>query len=164
MSGLHHRHPDVAMAVLCSSQVIAEFICDGHHVAPEMNAFTCELKGPQQLILVTDSMRAKCLGDGDYTLGNLAVQVRNKVARLHDGTLAGSILTMDDAVKNTIASTGCSLADTVTMTSENPAKVLRLWNRKGSLKQDKDADIVCLDSEYNVIATWVNGQQVNPPS
>ena len=160
MSGIHHRQPGAAAAILYSSKVTAELICDFHHVAPEMIGFTYQIKGAKQLVLVTDSMRAKCLGDGDYRLGNLAVNVKDKVARLADGTLAGSILSMNDAVINTLKATGCSLMEAVQMTSVNPAKALGLWHQQGSLTVGKQANIVCLDQDYQVKQTWVKGRCV----
>ena len=125
-----------------------------------MIAFTYQIKGAKKLVLVTDSMRAKCLGDGQYSLGHLMVNVKDNVARLSDGTLAGSILTMSDAVKNTLDSTGCDILDTVYMTAINPAKALGLWDTRGSLSEGKRADIVCLNTQYDVQATWILGELI----
>jgi N-acetylglucosamine-6-phosphate deacetylase len=112
------------------------------------------------MLLVTDAMRAKCLGDGEYTLGRQAVKVTDGKATLTDGTLAGSTLSMNQAFKKVINETGCNLLDAVKMTSENPATILKIFDKKGSLKQGKDADITILNEEFNVEMSIVQGSPI----
>ena len=103
-------------------------------------------------------MEAKGLEDGNYQLGGQKViKVKNEV-RLESGSLAGSVNTMENSIKNVMLFSGCSLEDAVTMSSTNPAKDLGILSRKGSLDIGKDADIVILDNEYNVVKTICRGQ------
>ncbi|OQP05987.1 N-acetylglucosamine-6-phosphate deacetylase [Geobacillus sp. 46C-IIa] len=157
MRGIHHREPGVAGAVLMHDEVVCELIADGLHVAPPMVRFTYRNKGSDGLILITDAMRAKCLGDGKYDLGGQEVTVSRGEARLADGTLAGSVLKLADALRRVIDCTGCTLEEVIRMASWNPAKQLRILDRKGSLRPGKDADIVVLDEQYGVAMTFCRG-------
>jgi N-acetylglucosamine-6-phosphate deacetylase len=158
MRGLHHREPGVAGAVLLHPELLAELIVDGIHVHPEMVKLAYRQKGREGLILITDAMRAKCLGEGIYELGGQEVAVRGGQALLADGTLAGSIVKMKDAVTNMLRFTGCPLEDIVHMTAVNPAKQLGLFARKGSISPGKDADLVVLDRKNEVVLTICRGQ------
>jgi N-acetylglucosamine-6-phosphate deacetylase len=158
MRGLHHRDPGTAGAVLLHKEVKAELIADGIHVHPDMINLTYKNKGPEGIILITDAMRAKCLGSGTYELGGQEVHVDNGRATLADGTLAGSVLEMRDAVRNIMQFTGCSLQDIILMTSTNPAKQIGVYDRKGSISQGKDADIVVLDEDNRVVLTLCRGK------
>ncbi|WP_047153955.1 N-acetylglucosamine-6-phosphate deacetylase [Aneurinibacillus tyrosinisolvens] len=157
MRGLHHREPGVAGAVLLHDEIVAEMIADGIHVRPEVIQLTFRQKGRERLILVTDAMRAKCLGSGVYSLGGQDVQVDGTTATLKDGTLAGSILKMRDAIANVMSYTKCGLEDIVYMTAVNPAKQLNVYDRKGSISPGKDADIVVLDENNEVYMTFCRG-------
>ncbi|WP_410502471.1 N-acetylglucosamine-6-phosphate deacetylase [Exiguobacterium acetylicum] len=156
MRALHHREPGTVGYCLLTPDVYAEIIPDGIHSAPEMVDFAYRMKGADQLIVITDAMRAKGLADGEYELGGQAVFVRDGAARLENGSLAGSVLTMDAALRNIIAYTGCSLEEAVRMTSVNAAKELQL-NQKGSLAVGKDADIVLLDEALQIQETIHRG-------
>ncbi|BDG36631.1 N-acetylglucosamine-6-phosphate deacetylase [Saccharococcus caldoxylosilyticus] len=158
MRGIHHREPGVAGAVLMHEEVICELIADGVHVAPEMIRFAYQNKGSTGLILITDAMRAKCLGAGTYELGGQEVTVQGEKATLRDGTLAGSILKLGDAVKNAMVYTGCTLEDIIRMTSWNPAKQLGVLDRKGSIRAGKDADLVVLNEQHDVVMTICRGK------
>lgn len=158
MSGIHHRKPGVALAVLMHKQVVCELIADGVHVAPEMVRFAYRNKGKEGLVIITDAMRAKCLNEGEYELGGQKVIVRNGKATLFDGTLAGSVLTLKQAVQNVIDFANCTLEDAVHMASTTPAKQLGLFDRKGSIRVGKDADIVVLNKNYEVIMTFCRGK------
>ncbi|WML29147.1 N-acetylglucosamine-6-phosphate deacetylase [Neobacillus sp. OS1-32] len=157
MRGLHHREPGVAGAALLEEKLMAELIVDGIHVRPEMVRLAYKLKGKAGLILITDSMRAKCLKNGQYDLGGQDVTVKDGKAVLKDGTLAGSILKLGHAVKNIIDFTGCSLEDVIEMASVNPAKQLDIFHRKGSIAAGKDADIVLLNENLDVKMTYCRG-------
>ncbi|WP_416729701.1 N-acetylglucosamine-6-phosphate deacetylase [Fictibacillus sp. JL2B1089] len=157
MRGLHHREPGVVGAALLHGELTTELIADGIHVRPELISLTYKQKGNERVVLVTDAMRAKCLGDGQYDLGGQEVTVQHETATLKDGTLAGSIIKMNAAVKNMMQFTGCSIFDIILMTSVNPAKELNVFDRKGSLAPGKDADIVVLDEDYEVVITFCKG-------
>ncbi|ANC78694.1 N-acetylglucosamine-6-phosphate deacetylase [Fictibacillus phosphorivorans] len=157
MRGLHHREPGVVGAALLNDELTTELIADGIHVRPELISLTYKQKGNERVVLVTDAMRAKCLGDGQYDLGGQEVTVQHETATLKDGTLAGSIIKMNTAVKNMMQFTGCSISDIIQMTSVNPAKELNVFDRKGSLAPGKDADIVVLDEDYEVVMTFCKG-------
>ncbi|MDR7238863.1 N-acetylglucosamine-6-phosphate deacetylase [Neobacillus drentensis] len=158
MSPIHHRDPGVAGSALMADALKCELIVDGIHIHPAVVHMAFRLKGSEGLILVTDAIRAKCLGEGSYRLGNQTVQVRNGRALLEDGTLAGSILTMKESIKNTLTFTGCTLEDIVFMSSINPAKQLNLFHRKGSLETGKDADVVVLNEHMDVLMTLCRGK------
>ncbi len=158
MRGLHHREPGVVGAALLHDELMVELISDGIHVRPELVKLAFQQKGREKVLLITDAMRAKCLGEGLYDLGGQMVIVQNGKATLHDGTLAGSVLKMMEAARNTMKYTGCSLQDVLYMTSFNPAKQLNIFNRKGSLSPGKDADFVVLDEQLEVVMTFCRGQ------
>jgi N-acetylglucosamine-6-phosphate deacetylase len=158
MRGIHQREPGTVTAALLSPEVSVELILDGVHVHPAVIELTHRLKGANKIILVTDAMRAKCLGDGCYDLGGQSVHVKNNIAQLSDGTLAGSVLTMSDALRNMMKFTGCSLMDALKMTSENPARALGIFDKKGSIAIGKDADLVVLDDSLNVVMTICGGE------
>ncbi|MGJ7919721.1 N-acetylglucosamine-6-phosphate deacetylase [Neobacillus sp. LXY-4] len=157
MSGLHHREPGVVGAAFLRDELMAEIIVDGVHVRPEIVEIAYKLKRSEGLMLITDSMRAKCLKNGKYDLGGQEVTVKDGRAELIDGTLAGSILKMGQAVKNMIAYTGCSLEEAIEMASGNPAKQLNVFDRKGSISVGKDADIAILDDNLEVVMTICRG-------
>ncbi|WP_053369018.1 N-acetylglucosamine-6-phosphate deacetylase [Bacillus sp. FJAT-27245] len=157
MRGMHHREPGTAGAALLFKELLVEMIVDGIHIAPEMVKLSVAAKGPDGMVLVTDSMRAKCLNAGVYDLGGQDVTVGNGRAVLADGTLAGSILKMNEAVRNAADFSGVSLLDAVRMASVNPAKQIGIFDKKGSIAPGKDADLAVLDSGMNVAATWCRG-------
>jgi N-acetylglucosamine-6-phosphate deacetylase len=158
MRGLHHREPGVVGAAFLKEELKAELIVDGVHVHPEMVKLAYKQKGKTGLILITDSMRAKCLKNGHYDLGGQDVTVQNGKAVLSDGTLAGSILKLGKGVKNIMAFTGCGLEDAVEMAAVNPAKQLNVFDRKGTISEGKDADLVILDENFDVYMTVCRGQ------
>ncbi|MCP1124972.1 N-acetylglucosamine-6-phosphate deacetylase [Bacillus sp. 3103sda1] len=149
MRGLHHREPGVVGHVLLNPDVMVEVITDGIHIHPDMVKLAYKLKGPKKVSVITDAMRAKGLADGLYELGGQPVIVKNGSARLEDGTLAGSILTMDQAFRNVIAFTGCSVEEAVLMTSINQAEEFGLVN-KGALETGKNADFVIMSKDLYV--------------
>ena len=157
MRGIHHRNPGVAGAALLFKELKVEIIADGIHVVPEMIDLSLRAKGTDGVILITDSMRAKCLKNGTYDLGGQEVSVANGKALLADGTLAGSILKMKDSLKNMMKFTGISLEEAVKLASENPAKQLQIFDRKGSIAKGKDADLVILDENLEVEMAFCRG-------
>jgi N-acetylglucosamine-6-phosphate deacetylase len=157
MRGIHHRDPGVAGAALLFDELKIEIIADGIHVVPEMIDLSIRAKGTDGVILITDSMRAKCLKNGTYDLGGQEVSVANGKALLADGTLAGSILKMKDSLKNMMEFSHISLEEAVKLASENPAKQLKMFDRKGSIAEGKDADLVILDENYDVSMAYCRG-------
>lgn len=158
MNGLHHREPGAACALLTNRKARSEIIPDGLHVTPAMVNLAYRSAGHGRLMAITDAMRAKGLGDGDYELGGQPVVVRNGQARLANGTLAGSVLTFDAGFRNILDFTGCDIADAVAMTSSNAAKDLGGADHKGRLTEGFDADLVVLDADFNVQLTICRGR------
>ncbi|MDQ0298060.1 N-acetylglucosamine-6-phosphate deacetylase [Salibacterium salarium] len=157
MSGLHHREPGLASAALLHHKVTNEIIADGIHVHPSMVKMAHQMKGTTDIFLITDSIRAKCLPNGHYDLGGQTVTVEGNRPYLEDGTIAGSMLKMNEAMKNMMSYTDCSLKEAVAMTSANAAAKLGL-EHKGAIAPGMDADFVLLDENQEVIRTWCRGQ------
>ena len=157
MRGLHHREPGVLGAAYLRDELSVELIADGIHCRPEMIKLAYNQITSERMILITDSLRAKWLEKGTYDLGGQPVYVNETKATLSDGTLAGSILKMNDAIKNTMEYTDCSMTDIIKMTAENPAKQLRIFDRKGSIQVGKDADLVILNDSLDVEMTFCRG-------
>jgi N-acetylglucosamine-6-phosphate deacetylase len=143
MPELLHREPGPPLAALDSGAYL-ELIFDGHHVAPELAAWIC-FHYLQRAVFITDAMAAAGLGDGEYALGGLPVTVEEGVARLHTGSLAGSTITLEDAVANAVAS-GVGLERAVAMATANPARYLALSGVGGFAPGDK-ADLISLDEQ-----------------
>jgi len=119
-----------------------------------------KIKESEKVVLITDAMRAAGLKEGTYDLGGQEVIVAKGQARLKDGTLAGSVLTMDKAVKNMVSKVGVLLPRAIQMASFNPARSIGVENRKGSLEPGKDADIVILNKNLETELTIVAGKVV----
>ncbi|MGG0663617.1 N-acetylglucosamine-6-phosphate deacetylase [Viridibacillus arvi] len=159
MRPFHHREPGVVGDVLLEDDLKVEIIADFIHSHPKSVKFAYRLKGASRIILITDAMRAKGLDYGVYDLGGQAVHVTETGAHLSDGTLAGSVLTMEQAVKNIHAVTKCTLQELVSMSSNNAANQLELPS-KGYIGNGMDADLVILDEELNVQKTICRGKVV----
>ncbi|OAA83065.1 N-acetylglucosamine-6-phosphate deacetylase [Clostridium ljungdahlii] len=149
MTPLHHRNPGVVGAVL-KSNVSFELIADTIHIHPDIFQILLNAKGKDKMILITDSMRAGCMEDGEWELGGQKVIVANNSARLTDGTLAGSILTLNKAILNILKYTNLKIYEAVALASLNPAKLIKIDDRKGSIKIGKDADLVIFDENLKV--------------
>ncbi|MBM7580132.1 N-acetylglucosamine-6-phosphate deacetylase [Jeotgalibacillus terrae] len=157
MSPIHHRDVGLAGALLLDRRCYTEVIADGIHISKEAVQFIYALKPRDKIVLVTDSMRAKGLCDGDSELGGQKIIVKNGQATLESGTLAGSTLTMSEAFKNIIEFTGCSFEEAISFCSFNPAVRLGLESRKGSIKTGKDADLIILDENKEIVMTFCRG-------
>jgi N-acetylglucosamine-6-phosphate deacetylase len=157
MSPLHHRDPGLPGTLLTDERARVGIIADGLHLHPAIVKLTWEAKGADAITLVTDAMAAMGMPPGNYWLGDQEVIVDETSARLKDGTLAGSILTMDQAIRNVIEFTGCSVAEALTMATKTPAAVLNLAQYKGQLCPGFDADITLLDHDLHVVGTIVRG-------
>lgn len=160
MSGLHHRKPGVLGATLTIDSIYAQLIADNIHVHPAAMNVLARCKGVARTLLITDAMRAAGLPEGDYELGGQPVTVRDGRCCLADGTLAGSILTMERALANFMAASGLSLAAAWPATSRTPAQSLGLAHQVGALTPGYRADLVLLDAQLQVVATVVGGEVV----
>lgn len=160
MPPLHHRTPGVVGAVLLDDRIYAQVIADGVHVHPAVIRLLVRTKGSERVLLITDSTRAAGLPDGDYDLGGQTVHVRSGVARTAEGSLAGSTITLDAALRNLIAYTGLSLQEGLRTATATPAEAMGWTGRKGVLAPGADADIILLDQHLGVRLTMVAGQIV----
>ncbi len=153
----HHREPGAVTAGFLRPELKAELIVDGIHLHPDVVKATYEIKGVDNVIAITDAMRAKGLPDGKYDLGGQEVIKVGKECRIATGSLAGSVAEMDFVVRNFKHFTGASMRDLVKISSENAAKHLEIFGRKGSIAIGKDADIVIVDNDINVETTICRG-------
>ena len=160
MEGLHHRKPGTVGGVLLLDEIFAEFIADGIHLHPAIVDMVVRLKGPERAVAITDAISGAGMPDGDYELGGQAIVVKEGAVRLPDGTLAGSALTLDQAVRNIVEFTVAPLPEAIQMATLTPARSIGVADCKGSLEPGKDADIVILDDDLNVLKTMVGGEVV----
>lgn len=160
MSKIHHRDLGLAGAALLCDALYAELICDGHHVSFPAVELLVKNKTRDKLILITDSMRAKYLPDGVSELGGQTVIVKDGEARLENGTLAGSLLKMNEAVRSLSKIPGCSLLQAVDAATINPARHLRIDRDFGSIALGKRADFAVVDQNFNILSTYVGGKRV----
>jgi N-acetylglucosamine-6-phosphate deacetylase len=157
MRPLDHRSPGILGAVLSDDRVSADMIVDGVHLDPAIVRLVAKAKGADRTVLITDATSATGMPEGRYRLGSFEVEVRDgKVT--HDGRLAGSVLTMDRAVRNLAQFTGWDLAQAVAAAARNPARVGHIIN-KGELVAGADADFVVLNEAGEVLRTFVGGME-----
>lgn len=156
MTPLNHRKPGIIGAIL-NTDISCELIADNIHVHKGAINLLVNGKGIDKVILITDSMRAGCMKDGIWELGGYKVIVKNGSARLEDNTLAGSILTLNNAIKNMKDNINAPLYEIISMVTINPAKDINIYDKKGSLDKGKDADIVIFDDNIDINMTIVEG-------
>ena len=159
MTPLNHRKPGIIGAIM-NTDISCELIADNIHVHKGAINVLTKIKGKDKIILITDSMRAGCMNNGIWELGGQKVIVKNGSARLEDNTLAGSILTLDNAIKNMKNNIGASLCEIISMVTINPAKDINIYDKKGSIEKGKDSDIVIFDKDINISMTIVEGNIV----
>jgi N-acetylglucosamine-6-phosphate deacetylase len=161
MRALHHREPGPAVAALEDDRVTIELINDGVHLHDAVTRLAFGVAGPARTAFITDAMAAAGMPDGDYELGALAVRVQDGVARLAEGgSIAGSTLTMDVALRRAVQVLGLPIADAARAAATTPARVLGLST--GALEPGLDADLVVLDADLAVTAVMVRGEPVAP--
>ena len=153
----HHRAPGAVGAALDDDRVTVSLIADGVHCHPVAARLALRAKGPSRVLLATDGVAAVGMGPGRYRLGSEEIIVDERAARLEDGTLAGSTLTLDRAMREMIAMTRCPAVDALRMASDVPARVLKLPT-KGRIAIGHDADLTLLDENLGVTATLVGGR------
>ncbi|MGF9911130.1 N-acetylglucosamine-6-phosphate deacetylase [Paenibacillus ehimensis] len=158
MRPIHHREPGLIVAALEDKRVSLQAIVDGVHLHPAIVRLMHRVKGPEGMVLITDALQAMGLGDGTYLFGGHQVEVKDGVARLQDGSLASSTVTMNMALRQTVE-LGIPLHEAVAMASTTPARILGL-SGKGRIEPGADADLALLDADYNVRWTMIEGEFV----
>ncbi|RJE86970.1 N-acetylglucosamine-6-phosphate deacetylase [Paenibacillus sp. 1011MAR3C5] len=158
MRPIHHRDPGLVVAAFEEEHVSLQAIVDGIHLHPAIVRMMHRMKGADGMVLITDALQAMGLGDGEYVFGGHQVQVVEGVARLKDGTLASSTVTMNEALRLAIEA-GISLSDAVQMASATPARILGL-DEIGNISTGYDADLVLLNDRFEVEWTLINGELI----
>lgn len=158
---LLHQHFPAIMGAALESDIYCEAICDGRHLHPGTVRLLLKVKGLDKVVAITDSIMAAGLPDGMYKLGVNDVIVEDGDAKLPEtGVRAGSTLTQNVALKNLLKFTGKRLEEILPLLTENPAKLIKVFDKKGSLADGKDADIVLLDEENNIADVFVGGKYI----
>ena len=166
MPPIEQRNPGLAGALLAYTpapgghEVFCGLICDGVHLHPATVRLAWKALGAKRLILVTDAIAALGLPPGRYRLGDQEVIIDGLSSRLADGRLAGSLLSPDQAIRNLMAYTGCTLEEALATVTRNPARLLGLENERGGIIPGALADLVLLTPDYQVVATLVHGRFV----
>ena len=159
MSALAHRNPGVVGAALASENVSVEVIADTFHINPGLYSIVSKVKG-DKMVLITDCTRGGGMPDGEYTLGGQPIFLKGIECRLADGTIAGSVLKLNNAVKNVLDHTSLSVNEVFKMASLNPASAIHCDDRIGSLEAGKDADIIITDENINIVTTIKKGRTI----
>lgn len=160
MPPMNHRQPGVIGAVRDSEKCHAELICDGVHVHPSVIRATFAMFGEERIILISDSMRATGLEDGEYTLGGQPVTVKGNLATLHDGTIAGSATNLMDCMRFVVKEVGLSLETAVRCATANPAREIGIYHDVGSITAGKKADFVLLDQNLDIVGVYIDGKEI----
>jgi len=158
MPQLHHRSPGPLVAIFQSKDVTAQLISDGVHTHPSVVRFAFETLGPNRTILITDGMQAMGLPDGRYIYNRVEYEAKNGTARYKNGTLIGTAMGLSQLLRKLITFTNCTLEEAIKTVTENPAKLLSVENKKGSIAVGKDADLVLLGPGCTVHTTIVAGE------
>jgi N-acetylglucosamine-6-phosphate deacetylase len=161
MPSLHHRRPGVVGAAMTLPRLAAELIADNQHVHPVVLAALLRAKGPDGVILVTDALRPTGLESETFLIGGRPAHIANGVVRLDDGTMAGSVLTMDVALRNLATACGVPFEELWPTSSRNGAIAAGVGHRKGSLAIGMDADLVVVGDDVDVRMTVVGGRVVH---
>jgi N-acetylglucosamine-6-phosphate deacetylase len=157
---LHHRHPGAIGAILESDQVDTEFLSDGIHLSPVLIRLLFRMKPIDRLLLVTDAIEVMGRRIKSFTMGGRTITVDSAGARMADGTLVGSMLPMNQALRNVIKFTGIPLSDALVLVTANPARLLEIEDRKGDIRAGMDADLVIMDRKCNIKRTIIAGETV----
>ena len=160
MSAMHHREPGLPGAAFAHPRVVCGLIADGLHVHPEMVALAFRMLGPDRVCLTTDAIAAVGIGDGEFHLATLSVFMDGDVPRLGGGAIAGSVLTMNEAFRNILAFTGCTIPEAARMASTTPARLIGEGRRRGRLTPGYDADVTVLAPDLSVEAVWRGSERV----
>lgn len=157
MRPLAHREPGPLGAIFDAPQIQGELIADGVHVHPAMLRLIIGALGAERTLIVSDALRGAGMAAGSFEFGGQTVSINDGAARLPDGTLSGSILTLDQALRNLVHQWGVPLPDAVAMLTRNPARAAGVAHRKGLLRPGYDADLLIFDTELRLQATYCRG-------
>ncbi|MEI5889150.1 N-acetylglucosamine-6-phosphate deacetylase [Bacillus luti] len=157
MSPLHHREPGMVGAAMNLKDVFVEIICDGHHVHPVASNILMNVRGRENVVMVSDCMMAGGMSEGTYQLGEFPVKVKDGMARLENGSLAGSILQLKDAVKNVVDWGIAAPKEAIYMASTAPAKSIQLDSECGKIAEGYAADFIVLTPAMDLAATYLDG-------
>jgi N-acetylglucosamine-6-phosphate deacetylase len=160
MPSIHHRKPGPLMAIFENNNITAQVITDGVHIHPSVLKFAYEKLGSSRTIPITDGMQAIGLGDGMFIYNGVEYESKAGAARYKDGTLIGTALGLSQMLERFIAFTNCPRKNAIRMATQNPARLLGLENKKGSITVGKDADLVLLDDNLSIYNTIVAGKIV----
>lgn len=161
MSGFTHREPGMAGAAMTTKASFAEVITDGHHVHPAAVDVLLKAKTSQQIVLITDCMRAGGMPEGESTLGEFAVIVKDGAARLKEGgSLAGSILELFEGVRNVVDWNLATAEEAIKMASYVPAKSVGIEDQCGSIQPERAADFLIIEPELSLAETYLDGKKV----
>ena len=160
MPPMNHRNPGVIGAVRDSSECHVELICDGVHIHPSVIRATYAMFGAERIILISDSMRATGLEDGEYTLGGQPVKVRGNLATLHDGTIAGSATNLMDCLRFAVREAGIPLETAVMCATANPAREIGIFDEVGSITAGKRADFILLNQNLEIVRVYIDGKEL----
>lgn len=158
MPSIHHRAPGPLVAIFQTEGVTAQLITDGVHMHPAILRLAFEKLGPARSIPITDGMQAIGLGDGKFIYNGVEYESRQGAARYKDGTLIGTALGLSQMLARFIEFTNCPLDVAIKTVTENPARLLGIEDKKGTIAPGKDADLVLLDTDLSVYATIVGGR------
>jgi N-acetylglucosamine-6-phosphate deacetylase len=160
MPSIHHRAPGPLIAILQTERITAQVITDGVHIHPAVLNFVYKKLGPARTIPITDGMQAIGLGDGMFIYNGIEYESKAGAARYKDGTLIGTALGLSQMLKRFIEFTNCPLDTAIRMVTENPAGLLGLQDKKGTIATGKDADLILLDDDLSNYTTIVSGRIV----
>ncbi len=160
MPPLHHRAPGPLVAIFQTKHVTAQLIADGVHIHPSVLRFTFEMLGPNRIIPITDGMQALGLADGKFIYNGVEYESKEGTARYKDGTLIGTALGLSQLLQKLMAFTDCPLDLAIKTVTQNPAGLLGLEEKKGTIVPGKDADLILLDHDRSVHTTIVAGNIV----
>jgi N-acetylglucosamine-6-phosphate deacetylase len=157
MKGLHHREPGILGAIMADDRIFAELVWDNLHVHPGSAKLLVKAKGPDRVVLISDAVRAAGLPDGEYDVGGQTAYVQQGEARLADGTIAGSTIALDQAVRNATEHVGIRAA--LEMASLTPAKAVGVAHKRGSIAVGLAADLTILDQDLGVRRVFIGGRE-----
>lgn len=160
MPGIHHRNPGLLTKALLDREITMEIIADGVHLHPAVIELVLRTKPPERVCLISDGTRAVGMSDGEYELGGQKAIVRQGIAQLPDGTIAGSAYPLRQGLKMLVQKLQYSLPEAVRYATSNPAKLLGIDNRVGSLEINKEATFIRLSSAFDIKQVWLQGRLV----
>ncbi|RJP65691.1 MAG: N-acetylglucosamine-6-phosphate deacetylase [Ignavibacteriales bacterium] len=160
MLPLHHRNPGPLAAIFENKEVSAQIISDGHHLHPAIVKILYKFLGADRCICITDGVQAIGLPEGNYVYNGREYTSKNGAARYLDGTLIGSAMSLANIALKFWKFTGCSFDEAINSASKNPAVLLGIYDRKGSIDINKDADLIVFDKDYSIYATIIGGKVV----